>query len=116
MSNQPIDKGRVCFVAERYPSGQVDGQGQPVMKNRYATVGRATKWPADQHGPESIDIELDTMPIGHVGKLKLYTFWDSESRDNQQNNQQQNNQQGYQQNTGGYQQHGNEFDNNSYRP
>ena len=72
--NQPIDKGRAAIVAERYPAGNNQ------TKNRYATIGRATKWPG-QNG-ESVELELDTMPIGHTGPLKVYIFWDS-----QQNNQ-----------------------------
>lgn len=76
MSRQPLDKGRVVFVAEKY---QVGNQ----TKNRYAAVGRATKWPGD-NGTENVEIELDTVPVGHQGSLKLFIFWDSES--NQQNN------------------------------
>ena len=82
-NNQPIDKGRVCFIAEKYPTNQLGQDNQPIMKNRYAALGRATKWPADQSGPESVDIELDSIPLGHQGKLKLFIFWDSESNNQQ---------------------------------
>ena len=53
MSNSPIDKGRVSVIIEKYQTNQVDQQtGQPIMKNRYATVGRATKWAAQQQGQQ----------------------------------------------------------------
>ena len=83
--NQPIDKGRAAIVAERYPAGNNQ------TKNRYATIGRATKWPG-QNG-ENIELELDTMPIGHTGPLKVYIFWDSQQ--NNQAPQPMNNQGGY---------------------
>lgn len=71
MSRKPLDKGRVSFVAEKYQAGPNS------TKNRYANVGRATKWPADQNGVENIDIELDSLPIGANGPIKLFIFWDS---------------------------------------
>jgi len=83
MSRQPLDKGRIAYIAEKYQSNQRDPQsGQPVNKNRYATVGRATKW-ANQQG-ESVELELDTIPIGHSGSLKLFIFWDSNNNAQQQ--------------------------------
>jgi hypothetical protein len=84
MANQPLDKGRVVIIAEKYQSGN-------DMKNRYATVGRATKWPADQgQQGENIDLELDTMPIHtEPGPLKLYIFWDSQNQNQGQGGQQQ---------------------------
>lgn len=85
MSNQPLDKGRVSFIAEKYQNNNGE------QKNRYATVGRATKWPSQNGMGENVEIELDSVPIGHTGSLKLFIFWDSE-RDNQQ------------QQTGGFQQ------------
>ena len=95
MSNQPLDKGRVTFVAETY-------QGQQGEKKRYATLGRATKWAGQNGGPENITLELDSMPIGRIGPISLFIFWDSEQQqDNQQQGQQQ---QGYQQPQQGYQQ------------
>ncbi len=75
--NKPLDKGRVACIAEKYQQGN-------TTKNRYATLGRATKWPSNnQGGSESVEVELDTMPINHQGPLKLYIFWDSESQQNQ---------------------------------
>lgn len=92
-NNKPLDKGRVACIAEKYQQGN-------ETKNRYATLGRATKWPSNnQGGSDSIEIELDTMPINQQGPLKLYIFWESESQQNQtHNNQPQNHQsqsQGY---------------------
>lgn len=97
MSNQPLDKGRVSVIAEQYPDAQ------NVMKNRYATVGKATLWPPMQGKTQNgVEVELDTMPIGHTGKLKLYIFWDSEQQNQQQAAPQQQNQ--YQQPQGAPQQ------------
>lgn len=79
--NKPLDKGRVACIAEKYQQGN-------TTKNRYATLGRATKWPSNQQGgSESVEIELDTMPINHQGPLKLYIFWDSENQQNQEQSQ-----------------------------
>ena len=79
--NKPLDKGRVACIAEKYQQGN-------TTKNRYATLGRATKWPSNnQGGSESVEIELDTMPINHQGPFKLYIFWDSENQQNQEQSQ-----------------------------
>lgn len=77
--NQPIDKGRVVVIAEKYQTNQLGENNQPMIKNRYATVGRATLWP-NRPGSNmpNIEIELDTMPIGATGTVKMFTFWDSE--------------------------------------
>lgn len=88
--NQPIDKGRVAYIAEKY-------QGQNGDKNRYATLGRATKWPGENGVPENITIELDSVPIGHTGPLSLFIFWDSQQQNQQQSAPQQNYQQQAQQ-------------------
>lgn len=86
-NNKPLDKGRVACIAERYQQGN-------ETKNRYATLGRATKWPSsNQGGSDSIEIELDTMPINQQGPLKLYIFWESESQQSQTHNNQPQNQQ-----------------------
>jgi len=79
--NKPLDKGRVACIAEKYQQGN-------TTKNRYATLGRATKWPSNnQGGTDSVEIELDTMPINHQGPLKLYIFWESENQQNQEQSQ-----------------------------
>ncbi|ASM53769.1 hypothetical protein PNIG_a1633 [Pseudoalteromonas nigrifaciens] len=76
-NNKPLDKGRVACIAEKYQQGN-------ETKNRYATLGRATKWPSsNQGGSDSIEIELDTMPINQQGPLKLYIFWESENQQSQ---------------------------------
>ena len=96
--NQPLDKGRIAVIAERYQSQEIDQQtGQAKMKNRYATVGRATLWPANQGATSpNVEIEIDTMPLGSSGPIKLHVFWDSANQ-----NQQPQQQQGYQQQTRG---------------
>jgi hypothetical protein len=77
---QPLDQGRVTYIAERYPSKTEVGQdGQPKMKNRYATLGRVTKWPKE-NGGENLQIQLDSVPVGHTGSLELFVFWDSEQQ------------------------------------
>lgn len=84
-NNSPLDKGRVAVIAEKYQTNQLDQNNQPLMKNRYATVGRATLWPAKQgSNMPNVEVEIDTMPVGHSGPVKLYIFWDSESQNNQQ--------------------------------
>lgn len=95
MNNQPLDKGRVAVIVEKYPSSQRDqATGQPIMRNRYATVGRATKWAAQQVGQQpNIDLELDTMPIGVQSPVKLFIFWDSEQNSQQPQSQSQFHQQ-----------------------
>ena len=40
-NNKPLDKGRVACIAEKYQQGN-------ETKNRYATLGRATKWPSSK--------------------------------------------------------------------
>lgn len=84
-NNQPLDKGRVSVVVDKYKSNQVDQQtGQPIMKNRYANVGRATLWPSQQgSNMPNVEVELDTVPLGAQAPLRLYIFWDSEKKDNQ---------------------------------
>lgn len=84
-NNAPIDKGRVSVIIEKYQTNQVDqNTGQPIIKNRYATVGRATKWQPQQQGQQPrIDIEVDTLPVGAVAPIKLFIFWDSEQNNNQ---------------------------------
>ena len=82
--NQPLDKGRVAVIVEKYPTNQMDQNGQPMVKNRYANVGRATLWPSQQYSTTpNVEIELDALPIGHTGKLKLYVFWNSDNKNNQ---------------------------------
>lgn len=104
-NNAPLDKGRVAVVVEKYQASQLDPKNnQPIMKNRYATVGRATLWPNKQgSNMPNVEIEIDTIPVGQSGPLKLYTFWDSENQNGQYAAQQQ--QGGYQQQQSGYQQH-----------
>lgn len=87
MAKQPLDRGRICFVAEKFDTGQMDDQGNPERKARYAQVGRATLWPAQQAGNyPDIMLELDSAPMA-AGPVKLYVFWDSrDPNKNGQNN------------------------------
>ena len=83
MARQPIDRGQICFVAEKYPSRDAAGQGgEPVFKSRYAPIGKATMWPADNPGGlPQIQLDLDSAPIaGGPGPVRLYIFWDSEKQ------------------------------------
>lgn len=87
-NNKPLDKGRVVFIAEKYQSNEMNPHNnQPVTKNRYATVGRATLWPSNnQSTMPNIEFELDCVPVSasHPGSLKLFVFWDSENNIAQQ--------------------------------
>lgn len=77
MNNQPLTKGRVVYAAEFYPTNERDQSNKPKMKARYATLGRATMWPAEQpNEPPQISIDLDALPIGSNGSMKLSIFWD----------------------------------------
>lgn len=77
--SQPLDRGRVTAKVGEYP----DGQGG--MKNRYATVGKATLWPTEQGKiAPNIKIELDVLPIGQIGTLEMNIFWASEDQQQQQ--------------------------------
>ena len=108
MNKQPLDRGRVVYVAEKYQSNEIDPQtNQPKMKNRYANIGKATLWPSDNGGSPDVQIEIDTMPIGHTGPLKCHVFWDSQNNQQQPQQNQQPAQQQYQQpphQAGNYQQ------------
>jgi hypothetical protein len=83
-NNQPLAKGRVCYAAEYYPTGQRDGQNKPIMKARFANLGKATLWPSEQpHLPPQVSIDLDSMPIGSTGSIKLTIFWDDPTQNQQ---------------------------------
>jgi len=99
MADQPIDRGQVCFIAERYPTNEKDEWGNPKTKSRYAQVGRCTLWPAKQPGqPPQVQIELDSAPVaGGSGPIRLFLFWDSEKQQPQGYGTQQPSQQQYQQ-------------------
>jgi hypothetical protein len=97
MARQPLAKGRLAYVAETYPSNELDQNRQPKEKNRYATLGRVTAWPAENGATmPQISIDMDALPVGMSGSTKLFIFWDD-------TNQQQ----------GGYPQG---YDNQKYQP
>lgn len=115
MSNQPLDKGRAAVAVEKYQKGTDQQTGQPIMKNRYATIGRATMWPANQGSTNpNIELDIDTMPIGTSGPVKVFIFWDSEQNNQatQTNNPPQN---GYVNQSGGFQPQANNGFNNQSR-
>ena len=91
--NAPLDKGRVAVIAEKYQTNQMGQNNQPIMKNRYATVGRATLWPPRQgSSAPNVEVEIDVMPLGHTGPVKMYIFWNSEDNQSQPTQVQQQNQ------------------------
>ena len=101
MSNQPLDKGRLVAVVEKYPSRtEFDQNNQPKMKNKYMAIGEVTRWPNDQGG--HYDTIKQYLNPPHL-PCETRIFWDSESNNNQAAPQQQAPQQGYQQPQGGYQ-------------
>ncbi|MEO9655937.1 hypothetical protein [Marinomonas sp.] len=84
MNNQPLAKGRVVYAADYYPTQERDAQGKPKMKARYAPLGRATLWPAEQQGEmPQVSIELDSLPIGSNGAIKMSVFWDTPNQNQQ---------------------------------
>ncbi|UDV02194.1 hypothetical protein J8N69_11380 [Marinomonas profundi] len=93
-TNQPLAKGRVVYAADYYPTQERDAQGKPKMKARYAPLGRATLWPAEQQGEmPQVSIELDSLPIGSNGAIKMSVFWDNPNQNQQPAPQQQQHQQ-----------------------
>lgn len=96
--SQPLAKGRVVYAADYYPTNERDAQGKPKMKARYAQLGRATLWPSEKQGlPDQVSIELDSMPIGGTGTIKMTVFWDDQNQQPAQQTQYQPNQQAPQQ-------------------
>lgn len=89
MSNQPIAKGRIAAVVDKYPAKDPQ-TGVDIMKNRYATIGKLTIWPSDSGG-QDYSVEIDAIPVGTVGPIKAVVFMDDDQ------NQSQAPQQGYQQ-------------------
>jgi len=83
-NNQPLAKGRVVYAAEHYPTNERDAQNRPKMKARHATLGKATLWPNEQpHLPPQVSIDLDSLPIGSTGSIKLMVFWDDPTQNQQ---------------------------------
>ncbi|SBS29010.1 hypothetical protein MSP8886_01400 [Marinomonas spartinae] len=77
MARQPLARGRLAYVAETYPSNELDQNRQPKQKNRYATLGKVTAWPAENGATmPQISLDLDALPVGMSGSTKLMIFWD----------------------------------------
>tara|TARA_R110001606_G_scaffold92258_1_gene205302 strand:+ start:121 stop:507 length:387 start_codon:yes stop_codon:yes gene_type:complete len=88
MARQPLAKGRVAYVAETYQSNELDQNRQPKEKNRYANLGRATAWPAENGATmPQISIDLDALPVGMSGSTKLFIFWDDANQQQGYDNQ-----------------------------
>lgn len=100
--SQLIDRGRVVVAVDQYPekiNGQVqmvagpNGQQIPKMKNKYMTIGEATKW----QQPDGRITESEKIYLKPVNCQNNYyeqrTFWESQDQQNGQQPQQQ---------TGGY--------------
>lgn len=100
----PLDKGQIRVVIGQYHKKQ-NGQplynnNQPVMGNRYTTIGEVTRWPGDQGGYYDRIEFYPGFTILDCNKEGMI-FWDS------QNQQAAPQQSGYQQPAqphGGYQQ------------
>ena len=84
---RPLDSGRLCYVSGTYASNEIDpNTRQPKTKNRYAPVGRVTAWPNDNGGAlPKLNIELESLPLGVMGSVNLFVFWDSDSKQTPQN-------------------------------
>jgi hypothetical protein len=81
MARQPLAKGRLAYIAETYQSNELDHNRQPKEKNRYATLGRVTAWPAENNSPmPQISIDMDALPVGMSGSTKLFVFWDDQNQ------------------------------------
>lgn len=81
MARQPLAKGRLAYIAETYQSNELDQNRQPKEKNRYATLGRVTAWPAENGGTmPNISIDMDALPVGMSGSTKLFVFWDDQQQ------------------------------------
>lgn len=77
MSRQPIARGRAVYVAEKYQSRELDTNGQPKEKNRYASLGRVTAWaPEPGQNMPNITLQLDAVPVGVTGPVDIQLFWD----------------------------------------
>jgi len=82
MARQPLARGRLAYIAETYQSNEIDPRtNQPKEKNRYATLGKVTAWPAENGGVmPQISIDMDALPLGVTGSTKLMVFWDDQAQ------------------------------------
>lgn len=81
MNAQPLDKGRVAAVVDRYPvKGEFNTDGSQKMKPKYMTIGEITKWPNDTGGSyDKITMFLNPPTLPCITAI----FWDSESQNAQ---------------------------------
>lgn len=89
-SNQPIDKGYLKVVIGQYhkkQNGQLlykQGTNEPVLGNKYMTIGEVTRWPS-QGGGHYDDLELyPGFTVLEINK-KARIFWDSQNQQPAQN-------------------------------
>lgn len=94
MSNTPVEHGRVSTVYDSYQSKEMDQNGQPKTKYKYANIGRYTKW-----SDGSISVEIHSLPLGAGAPLKASLYPDDNNQQQipQQGGQAQQPQQNYQQ-------------------
>lgn len=98
-TQRPLDKGFIKVIIGQFPkkqNGQTimhqtimhQGTNNPVMSNKYATIGEVTRWPGEQGGSyDNIEFYpgFTILDVNKNGRI----FWDSQSAHNNQSNQQQ---------------------------
>jgi len=99
-TQRPLDKGFIKVIIGQFPkkqNGQTimqQGTNNPVMSNKYATIGEVTRWPS-QEGGSYDNIEFypgfTILDVNKNGRI----FWDSQNQNSQQQAPQQ--QSGFQQ-------------------
>jgi hypothetical protein len=82
-NKQPLDKGQIRVVIGQYHKKQ-NGQflynnNQPVMGNRYTTIGEVTRWPGDQGGYYDRIEFYPGFTILDCNKEGMI-FWDSQNQ------------------------------------
>jgi len=106
MSNQPLDRGRICVSVDRFAkkeNGQnvVDQAGNQVFKNKFMQIGEATKWQRD-NGSIQVQQKIYLRLLTNEVHEQLI-FWDSEKNQTNVSQAQQNQQANFAQNQQGYQ-------------
>lgn len=112
-TNRPLDKGFIKVVVDQFVkkvNGQTvlhQGTTNPVMSNKYVTIGEVTRWPSEQGGSyDNVEFYpgFTILDLNKHGRI----FWDSQSQNQNQQPpqgyQQQPQQQAYNQQQNSYQQ------------
>jgi len=93
-TQRPLDKGFIKVIIGQFVkkvNGQAvmqQGTNNPVMSNKYATIGEVTRWPSEQGGSyDNIEFYpgFTILDINKNGRI----FWDSQNQSQNQNSQQQ---------------------------